>query len=348
MPIDSSNQTKLARLEALLEETVAELREQEAKLKANTESWSSLVHLKDTLRAAFPEFGQPIDLNSPGSVELLDCNYLLVQNDIYTVQVQVDMKANYTEIKKILDKAQLIVTEFAEFDTDNKTYSEMVKALRGADGLVEPRADWEVLIKKLAALMTHAAPLTSPITLSEVATPTNTLPRDTIKPTAPKISEDHTQQINILKGQRQQKLHELVTIQVQVNKHLTDCCEHHLQITQLRLVFGAGNSVIRINGDGSINNINAAKIALTSELLEHDKNLGKSLNAFSDSQKKYFGLIREMKGIEMEIKEQLMRDDGMSEERDLEMENSQKRSAVLEQYRVQMTETWLEWLDELA
>ncbi|KAI5207947.1 hypothetical protein AUEXF2481DRAFT_116666 [Aureobasidium subglaciale EXF-2481] len=153
---DSNDQTKLSRLEASLKEEVHQLRVQEAKLKATTESWSALVHLKDTLRAGFPEFGEPIDLNSPEAADLIDCNYLLVQNDIHTSRAFVDMKENYKKIKKILDRAQLIVDELAESDSENHVYSEMVKVLRGVDGLVEPRADWEILIKKLAALIAHA------------------------------------------------------------------------------------------------------------------------------------------------------------------------------------------------
>ncbi|KAI5235529.1 hypothetical protein E4T42_09691 [Aureobasidium subglaciale] len=195
-------------------------------------------------------------------------------------------------------------------------------------------------------------PLTSPIILSKDATPATTLSRDTTKSTAPKISDRHILKVNILKEQRKQKLDELVTTQAQVNKHLTDSCDHNLQITQLRLVFGAGNSVIRINEDGSINACNLAKIALASELLDHDKNLRESLSAFNNSQKQYFGLIKEMKEIEIEIQKELTPgngdDDEMSQEGDLQVRGSQVRFATLEQYRVQMTETWLEWLDELA
>ncbi|KAI5238550.1 hypothetical protein E4T43_07295 [Aureobasidium subglaciale] len=392
MPSDSTDQM-LSRLEASLMEEVHQLRVQEAKLKANTESWSALVHLKDTLRAGFPDFGEPIDLGSPESADLIDCNYLLVQNDIHTARAFAGMKENYKEIKKILDRAQLIVDELAESDSENHVYSEMVKVLRGVDGLVEPRADWEILIKKLAALITHAGPivaivgivsprlliaplyppqsnamdavtttklkaqsttppLTSPITLSKDTTPATTLSRDTTKPIVPKISDEHIHKVDILKEHRKQKLDELVTTQAQVNKHLTDSCDHNLQITQLRLVFGAGNSVIRINDDGSINACNLAKIALASELLDHDKKLVESLSAFNKSQKKYFELIKEMKEIEMEIQKELTLgngdDDEMNQEEDVEFRGSQVRFAMLEQYRVQMTETWLEWLDELA
>lgn len=84
------------------------------------------------------------------------------------------------------------------------------------------------------------------------------------------------------------------------------------------------------------------------KLLEFDRKRANSLSAFYDAQKGYFKLVEEMKNTEVDIQQLLGGLVKDHEEDHDEMQASKRRFASLEQTRVQMTESWLEWLDELA
>ncbi|CAD0095320.1 unnamed protein product [Aureobasidium vineae] len=159
------------------------------------------------------------------------------------------------------------------------------------------------------------------------------------------------QQVNHLKTKNNFNHENLTRIYEEVNQHLFECNDHHLQIVQYKFVFGTGNSRIIGRPDGSINHFNNEKIVLATKVLEFDIKRVKSLGAFFVAQKRYFNLLGEMKEIEVEIKQLLASaietgaaPDGFYDE----MEETRGRIANMEESRIGMREGWLEWLDELS
>lgn len=92
--------------------------------------------------------------------------------------------------------------------------------------------------------------------------------------------------------------------------------------------------------------------------LEFDKKRANSLSAFYAAQKEYFELIEGMKETEVEIQRllgSLIKDvekdhtEMKNGEADHdEMQESERRFTSLQEKRVQMQESWLEWLEELS
>ncbi|TIA38610.1 hypothetical protein D6C78_03904 [Aureobasidium pullulans] len=149
------------------------------------------------------------------------------------------------------------------------------------------------------------------------------------------------QRIDQLKSRNKNAIADIARVRTEVNRHLVECQDHCLQLTQWRFVYGPVISVITIGHNNTISAYETQKIALASKLVEHDiKRIG-SLSAFYRTQKQYFRLLEVMKKTEGEIQE-------ASGEASREVMDSKERVEMLEQSRVQMTETWLEWLEELA
>ena len=149
------------------------------------------------------------------------------------------------------------------------------------------------------------------------------------------------QRIDQLKSKNKNAIAEIARVQTDVNRHLVECQDHYLQLTQWRFVYGPAISVITIGHNNTISAYETLKIALASRLVEHDIKRIKSLSAFYRTQKQYFRLLEVMKKREAEIQE-------ASGQANLEFLDSKERVEMLEQSRISMTETWLEWLEELA
>ena len=157
-------------------------------------------------------------------------------------------------------------------------------------------------------------------------------------------------QLDDLKIRNIFNLDDLETLQTEIDRDLAECNDHHFQITQYRLAFGAGTSPISTRSDGSLNHDNSVKLDMATRVLKFDINRAKSLSDFYSAQKEFFRLIEKFKEVEMEI-QQLLRDlieHGITCQsfRD-EMRESEVRMVIIEESRVRRTEGWLEWLSEL-
>ncbi|KAG9964029.1 hypothetical protein KCU61_g3092, partial [Aureobasidium melanogenum] len=162
------------------------------------------------------------------------------------------------------------------------------------------------------------------------------------------VPEDIIRQFNNLKAKNILNHEELLERRLNTNNHLFKCDHYNLQVTQYRLVFSGGSPLICTRPDGSINHFNSAKISLAIRLLEFDQKRAASLSAFYAAQKEYFKLIGEMKETEVEIQQLLSSLNKDGQEEDDEMHESRERFTLLEETRVQMMESWLEWLEELS
>lgn len=149
------------------------------------------------------------------------------------------------------------------------------------------------------------------------------------------------QRIDQLESRNKNAIAEIARVQTEVNRHLVECQDHYLQLTQWRFVYGAAISVITIGHNNTISAYETQRIALASRLVEHDIKRVESLSAFYRTQKQYFRLLEVMKKTEFEIQE-------TSREAGREFMDSKERVEMLEQSRISMTETWLEWLKELS
>ncbi|THZ23593.1 hypothetical protein D6C91_03611 [Aureobasidium pullulans] len=149
------------------------------------------------------------------------------------------------------------------------------------------------------------------------------------------------QRIDQLKSRNKNAIAEIARVQTEVNRHLVECQDHYLQLTQWRFVYGPAISVITIGHNNTISAYETQKIALASRLVEQDIKRIKSLGTFYRTQKQYFRLLEVMKKTEVEIQEE-------SGEASREFMDSKERVEMLEQSRISMTETWLEWLEELT
>lgn len=136
-------------LKATLDNKLERLKDLEVGLKTNSESWSILKELHKALMVECSATGEPIDLSSNDEME---CTAFLIQNDIYTVQVQTAMRESCQQIESLLDEAKAVLIQLAEIETEGGTSSEFSHILGGLDG---PRRDWEKLFRKLAAMIQH-------------------------------------------------------------------------------------------------------------------------------------------------------------------------------------------------
>jgi len=191
--------------------------------------------------------------------------------------------------------------------------------------------------------------LTQIVTLQDSTQSTSPVSRDV--PPRQKPSYDIAiHQLDDLKTKNIFNLDDLETLQIEIDRHLAECNDHHFQITQYRLAFGAGNSPIFTCPDGSLNHHNSIKLDMATRVLKFDTNRAKSLTAFYSAQKKFFESLGKFKEVEMEI-QQLLRDlieHGITCQnfRD-EMRESEARMVFIEESRVRRMEGWLEWLGEL-
>lgn len=157
-------------------------------------------------------------------------------------------------------------------------------------------------------------------------------------------------QLDDLKTKNIFNLNDLEKLQDEFNRHLTECNDHHFQITQYKLNYGAGNARILTCPDGSINHFNMMKLDLTTKVLNFDIKRAKSLAAFYAAQKSFFRLIEKFKEVEMEIQQLLhgLVEHGITcESFRTEMSESKGRIAVIEESRVTRKEGWLEWFNKL-
>lgn len=157
-------------------------------------------------------------------------------------------------------------------------------------------------------------------------------------------------QLDDLKTKNIFNLDELEILQDEINRYLIECNDHYRQITQYRMVFGAGNSPVFTCPDGSLNHHNSIKLDMASRLLQFEINRANSLSDFYSAQKEFFKLIEKFKEVEMEIQE-LLRDlieHGITcQSFREEMLESEGRMVIIEESRVTRMEGWLEWMDEL-
>lgn len=157
-------------------------------------------------------------------------------------------------------------------------------------------------------------------------------------------------QLDDLKTKNIFNLDELEILQDQINHYLIQCNDHYRQITQYKLIFGAGNSRIFTCPDGSLNHHNSVKLDMATRLLDFDINRAKSLGDFYSAQKEFFRLIEKFKEVELEIQELLhgLVEHGITcQSFRGEMMESEGRMIIIEESRVTRMEGWLEWMDEL-
>jgi hypothetical protein len=114
------------------------------------EQWVALTDLNDHIKTHFPNLKKPIDLASPEANNDLDASKLVMQHDIHLVQVQARMKRNYKRICQIFEEAQEIVDQMKMGSKNDENYAEVRGIFKG---LAQPRADWEMTIKRLAAII---------------------------------------------------------------------------------------------------------------------------------------------------------------------------------------------------
>ncbi|KAH0284424.1 hypothetical protein M436DRAFT_61775 [Aureobasidium namibiae CBS 147.97] len=188
--------------------------------------------------------------------------------------------------------------------------------------------------------------LTQIIALQDSTYSTSAVPRD-VPPRQKPSYGIAIHQLDDLKTKNIFNLDDLETLQIEIDRHLAECNDHHFQITQYRLAFGAGNSPIFTCPDGSLNHDNSVKLDLATRVLKFDTNRAKSLTTFYSAQKEFFTLIEKFKEVEMEIQE-LLRDlieHGITSQnfRD-EMQESEARMVIIEESRVRRMEGCLEWL----
>jgi len=191
--------------------------------------------------------------------------------------------------------------------------------------------------------------LTQIIALQDSTYSTSPVPRD-VSPHQKPSYHIAIHKLDDLKTKNIFNLDDLEALQTEIDRHLAECNDHHFQISQYRLAFGAGTSPIFTCPDGSLNHDNSVKLDMATRVLKFDIDRAKSLGDFYSAQKEFFRLIEKFKEVEMEI-QQLLHDlieHGITCQsfRD-EMQESEVRMVIIEESRVRRTEGWLEWLSEL-
>ena len=141
---------KITRLQANLDEKLAELRHEERSLRVDMQKWVLLTGMNDHIKTQIPEIHNAIDLLSTEARSLLNASSLVVNQDTHCVQVQASMNSNYKRICEIFEEAQAIISQLEIIDKDYKKYAVMKGLLNGLD---KPRGDWELTIKKLAGII---------------------------------------------------------------------------------------------------------------------------------------------------------------------------------------------------
>jgi hypothetical protein len=141
---------QIARLQAFLDEKLAQLRHEERSLRVNMESWVVLTDMSEHIKHQFPGLKNPIGLSSAGAQNELDAGKLVMVHDVHLVQTQASMQGNYKRICEVFKEAQEIVDQLQLIDKDHEKYANMHGLLNGLDG---PRADWETTIKMLASII---------------------------------------------------------------------------------------------------------------------------------------------------------------------------------------------------
>lgn len=114
-------------------------------------SWVALNDLSKHVKEEFPEVKDAIDLSSYKATNLLAASKLIMHHDIHINEVMASMKKNYKQIFRLLEEAQAVVDQLKQDDKDNEKHEEVLKALD------KPRADWEITIKRMAAIMQRLA-----------------------------------------------------------------------------------------------------------------------------------------------------------------------------------------------
>ncbi|THY55100.1 hypothetical protein D6C97_05540 [Aureobasidium pullulans] len=141
---------EIMHLEAQLDEKLYDLSVEEANLKGNTESWLRLARMHQELKKEFPNINEPIDLSSPEAQMLIDCATLMVKNDLATLQMQVAMKENYKQIRKMMVEAQTILDQLIAIYPADRKYEEIGNTLKVKSG---PGRGWEGFIKRMALVI---------------------------------------------------------------------------------------------------------------------------------------------------------------------------------------------------
>ena len=114
---------KITRLQALLDEKLAELRHEEYSLRTNMQKWVLLIGMNDHIKTQIPEIKGAIDLFSASAQNLLNASSLVVNQDVYCVQVQARMNANYRRTCEIFEEAQSVLDQLQLIDEDYKTFA---------------------------------------------------------------------------------------------------------------------------------------------------------------------------------------------------------------------------------
>ncbi|KAH0386007.1 hypothetical protein KCU92_g3042, partial [Aureobasidium melanogenum] len=143
----SMDKQKIAHLQSQLNEKLTAFKYEQSKINQNMASWVALNDLSKHIKDEFPEVQDAIDLSSSEATGLLAATKLIMHHDIHINEVMAKMKENYKQICTMLEEAQAIVDQLKEGDKDNKRYEKVLKALD------KPRADWEITIKRMAAIM---------------------------------------------------------------------------------------------------------------------------------------------------------------------------------------------------
>ncbi|THW55669.1 hypothetical protein D6D20_09305 [Aureobasidium pullulans] len=149
-PAEPLKTPEIMHLEAQLDEKLYDLRLEEANLKGNTESWLRLARMHQELKKEFPNINEPIDLTSAEAEMLIDCATLMVKNDLATLQMQVAMKENYKQIRKMMVEAQDILDQLITINPADRKYEEIGNTLEIKSG---PGRGWEGFIKRMALVI---------------------------------------------------------------------------------------------------------------------------------------------------------------------------------------------------
>ncbi|TIA09960.1 hypothetical protein D6C81_08495 [Aureobasidium pullulans] len=149
-PSEPPKTPEIMHLEAQLDQKLYDLRVEEANLNGNTESWLRLACMHQELKKEFPNINEPIDLSSAEAQMLIDCATLMVKNDLATLQMQVAMKGNYKQIKKMMVEAQAILDQLIAINPADRKYEEIENTLQIKSG---PGRGWEGFIKRMALVI---------------------------------------------------------------------------------------------------------------------------------------------------------------------------------------------------
>jgi len=112
--------------------------------------WVLLTGMNDHIKTQIPEIAEAIDLFSASAQNLLNASSLVVNQDVYCVQVQARMNANYKRICEIFEEAQGVLDQLQLIDKDYQKWANLKGLLSGLD---KPRDDWGLTFRKLASII---------------------------------------------------------------------------------------------------------------------------------------------------------------------------------------------------